>query len=54
MAYASDTSVPVERSRGEIERLCMKYGCIQFMSGIDYEKLNARVQFKAKDRKSVV
>lgn len=50
MAYATDTTVPVEKSRGEIERLCMKYGCSQFMCGVDYEKLNARIQFKAKNR----
>lgn len=50
MAYASDTTVPVEKSRAEIERLCMKYGCSQFMCGVDYDKLSARVQFKAKNR----
>lgn len=50
MAYASETEVPVERSRAEVERLCMKYGCSQFMSGVDYEKLTARIQFKAKNR----
>ena len=50
MAYASDTTVPVDRSRSEIERLCMKYGCSQFLCGVDYEKLIARVQFKARNR----
>jgi hypothetical protein len=50
MAYAAETEVTVEKSRAEIERLCMKYGCSQFMSGIDFDKLSARVQFKAKNR----
>ena len=50
MAYASTTQVPVERSRAEIERLCMRHGCTQFMCGVDYENGTARVQFKAKER----
>lgn len=50
MTFAKETTVPVEKSRGEIERLCMRYGCSQFMSGVDYENHSARVQFKAKDR----
>ena len=50
MAFATETTVPVEKSRSEIERLCMRYGCSQFMSGVDYENHHARIQFKAKDR----
>ena len=50
MAFAADTTVPVEKSRAEIERLCTRYGCSQYMSGVDYENHSARVQFKAKDR----
>lgn len=30
MAYATDTSVPVERSRAEIERILQRYGATQF------------------------
>ncbi|MEM7518575.1 MAG: hypothetical protein AAF368_16840 [Planctomycetota bacterium] len=33
MSYASSTSVSVERSRGEIERLLMRYGATQFVTG---------------------
>lgn len=50
MAFAANTTVPVEKSRAEVERLCMRYGCSQFMSGVDYENHTARVQFKAKER----
>lgn len=35
MSYAKGTSVAVERSRAEIERLLMKYGAQQFSSGWD-------------------
>jgi hypothetical protein len=35
MKYASDTSVSVEKSRAEIERLVQKYGASRFMSGWD-------------------
>lgn len=31
--YAKDTTVSVEKSKGEIERLASKYGANQFMSG---------------------
>lgn len=31
--YASGTSVPAERSRGEVERLLRRYGADQFASG---------------------
>lgn len=37
MSYAADTSVSVERSRGEIERLLQRYGASQFASGWDNE-----------------
>lgn len=50
MAFAAETEVPVERTRAEIERTCMKYGCQQYTSGVDYEKLTARVQFRSKNR----
>ena len=38
MRYAENTSVPVEKSKAEIERLLSRYGADQFMSGWDHEK----------------
>lgn len=35
MKYAADTAVPVERSRGEIERTLERYGAVAFMYGWD-------------------
>ncbi len=35
MRYAESTSVPVERSKAEIERTLTRYGASQFMSGWD-------------------
>lgn len=46
--YAKDTSVPVERSKAEIEKLVRKYGADQFQAGWDLT--GARVGFKLKDR----
>jgi len=50
MAYAADTSVPVERSRAEIERLLSKHKCQKFMAGIDNDAHRATVQFQAHGR----
>lgn len=50
MAYASTTSVSVERSRLEIERLCHRHKCDQFGSAINYITGTARVQFRAQNR----
>jgi hypothetical protein len=50
MAYAENTSVPVEKSRGEIERLLGKHKCQKFMSGVDHETHRATVQFQANNR----
>lgn len=36
--YAENTSVPTERSRGEIESILRRYGADQFVSGWDQEK----------------
>lgn len=36
--YAEGTSVPVDRTRGEIERTLRRYGADQFVSGWDAEK----------------
>lgn len=48
--FAENTKVPVIKSRGEIERLLSRHKCSQFMTGVDYERRIARVQFKAHDR----
>jgi hypothetical protein len=50
MAYAESTSVPVERSRAEIEKLLNRHKCSQFMAGVDHETHRATVQFKAHNR----
>ena len=36
--YAENTSVPVDRSKAEIESILQRYGADQFMSGWDQEK----------------
>ena len=38
MAYAENTSVSTEKSRGEIERTLQRYGADQFMYGWDQDK----------------
>lgn len=50
MAFAANTSVPVERSRAEIERLLSKHKCTKFMAGVDHEAHRATVQFQAHNR----
>ena len=50
MAYAENTSVPVEKSRAEIERLLMKHKCSKFLAGVDHEAHRATVQFQAHNR----
>ena len=50
MAFAESTSVPVERSRAEIERLLSKHKCTKFMAGVDHEAHRATVQFQAHNR----
>lgn len=49
MAYASSTSVPVERSRAEIERLLKKFGATRLVSG--WDDTIARVAFEIFDRR---
>jgi hypothetical protein len=46
--YASDTSVPVDRSRSEIEKMLGKFGADQFGYGSTAEA--AMVQFRARGR----
>jgi hypothetical protein len=50
MAYAQQTSVPVEKSRAEIERLLTRHKCVKFMAGVDHEAHRATVQFQAHNR----
>lgn len=38
MAFAETTSVPVEKSKAEIERLLAKYGASRFMAGWDPDR----------------
>lgn len=51
MPYAEHTTVSVEKSRLEIERICQRYGCSSFASAADYEKGLARVEFKCHNRR---
>ena len=53
MGYAENTSVPVERSRAEIEQLLKKHGATRFVSGweegravIAFELLARRIRFE--------
>lgn len=46
--YAKGTTVPIERSKGEIERLLMRYGAEGCASGWDRHK--ATIMFKANGR----
>src|SRR6266851_4533811 len=48
MAFAEDTSVPVERSRAEIEHLLIRYGARRFVSGWDEAK--AVIGFEMRER----
>lgn len=48
MSFAESTSVPVERSKAEIESMLMRYGADQFVSG--WGENEARIQFRAKGR----
>ena len=48
MAYAESTSVPVEKSKAEIERTLQRYGADQFMSGWDKDR--AYVAFRMDGR----
>jgi hypothetical protein len=48
MAYAESTSVPVERSRAEVEKLLTKYGATDF--GYIMRPDACHVMFRAKER----
>lgn len=49
--YAEGTTVPVERSRAEIEALVARYGARKFASGFDEDARLAVVQFELNDRR---
>ena len=46
--YAQNTEVPVERSRAEIEKLLLRYGATDFMSG--WSGRMAMIGFRARGR----
>lgn len=48
MSFAEGTSVPIERSKVEIESMLIRYGAEQFVSG--WGEAEARIQFLAKGR----
>src|SRR5262245_37916492 len=48
--YARDTTVPVAKSRAEIEHLLEKHKAKQYGTAVDYDLLQARVQFRLHDR----
>jgi len=49
MKYAENTSVPVEKSKMEIERLLMRYGATSFASGWDESR--AVIQFECRKKR---
>ena len=48
MSFAENTSVPIERSKVEIESMLIRYGADQFVSG--WGEREARIQFRAHGR----
>jgi hypothetical protein len=50
MAYATKTSVSVDRSRSEIEQVLRRYGADQFSFGSDDSRGLAVIRFRAHDR----
>lgn len=51
MAYATTSTVPVDRTRAEIEReVVTKHKCQQYSSGMDFQNHTAMIQFKTHDR----
>lgn len=48
MSFAEGTSVPIERSKAEIETMLTRYGADQFVSG--WAESEARIQFRANGR----
>lgn len=50
MAYATNTSVPVDRSRAEIETTLRRYGADQFSYGNDDSRGMSVIRFRAHER----
>lgn len=50
MPYAENTTVPVAKTRAEIETLLEKHKAKQYGTAVDYDKRQARVQFRLHDR----
>lgn len=50
MQYASETTVPVEKTRAEIESVVTRYGAASFSSGWDSVRMAACVMFEMKSR----
>lgn len=48
--FAENTTVPVARTRSEIEQLLERHKARQYGTAVDYELLAARVQFRLHDR----
>jgi hypothetical protein len=48
--YAKDTVVPVSKTRAEIEQILDRARAKQYGTAVDYDKLEARVDFKLSDR----
>lgn len=48
--YAARTEVNVERSKQEIQRLLERHKAKQYGTAVDYDKLEARLQFRLEDR----
>jgi len=50
MAYATNTTVPIDKTRAEIESTLRRYGADQFSYGTDDSRGLAVVRFRAHDR----
>ena len=48
--YANQTQVSSEKSKAEIERVVMRYGADQFLSGMDLRHNQGMVSFRMADR----
>jgi len=51
VSYAEKTSVTVEKSKAEVEKILTRYGASQFVSGWDQGHMQAMVQFDMKSRR---
>lgn len=50
MAYAEDTSVPVSKSKADVERVLAKAGADQFLMGYDQAHCSAAIMFRLHGR----